>query len=70
MKVYIVFEDNGFVYEDYLDWIVKVFVNKEQAKRFLNNEIKKQKRKYSNRPYYEEHGFRIEEHKIEDTKNE
>lgn len=67
MKVYIVIEDNGEWYEAYEEWIVKVFSDEQNAKKFVSNsKIKAKKEKRTKGPYYREHNFHIEEKKVED----
>jgi hypothetical protein len=69
MFVYIVIEDNGEYYEDYSEWIDKVFIDKSKAKRYVTKMNKKEKE--SKRTVYEEsHSWKLEEHKIEDIKGE
>lgn len=35
--IYIVYADNGLEYEDYTEWPIKAFVDKEKAEKFINN---------------------------------
>lgn len=64
-NVYIVFEDNGESFEDYRDWIAKVFINKEQAKKFIKNAKLEEKRIANKTPFYEIHNFWLVEEEIE-----
>ena len=44
MKVYIVKKENRERYEDYRDYIDKVFINEEQAINYVNKEKEKEKK--------------------------
>lgn len=60
MKVYIVFENNGEVYEDYQEWAVKEFASKKDAQKYVYNARRKEKRHKHDRPF-ELHQFWLEE---------
>ena len=63
--VYIVFEDNGEVYEDYYKWIAKVFDKKTHAARFIKNSKAKEKMLCKKQSYRSEHSFWVQECEIE-----
>ena len=51
MKVYIVIEDNGEWYEAYEEWIVKVFSDEQNAKKFVSNSKIKVKKEQVQKSY-------------------
>lgn len=64
-KVYIVFEDNGQLYDDYDKWVNKVFDMKDQAKKYIKKSKAKEQRLYKKNSYYDKHDFWLEEYTIE-----
>ena len=64
-KIYIVFEDNGEIYEDYDKWINKIFGTQEQARRYIKNSKAKEKRLCKKQPYRDVHDFWLEEYELE-----
>lgn len=64
-KVYIVFEDNGELYEDYYKWINKIFDTEERAKKYIKNSKAKEQRLCKKQPYRESHDFWLEEYELE-----
>lgn len=75
MNVYIIFKNNEEEYEEYVDWIEEIYINKEKAeKRFIkliktNYYIKDTKIRKAR--YNENIGaYRLEEHKITDWESE
>lgn len=67
-KVYIVFEDNGELYEDYRKWIDKVFSEKEQAEKYVKNANENEQKSWIKLHHYEEHDFWLEEYTVESEK--
>ena len=69
-KIYIIFKNNEEEYDDYSDWIIEIYKDKERAeKRFVElvktNQYKKD-RAIKSAKYNEDLGaYRIEEHEIE-----
>ncbi len=63
-KVYIVFEDNGELFEDYVKWIIRVFLDKNLAQKFVKKSKSREKRRAIKLHYYYEHDFWIEEYDI------
>lgn len=74
-KIYIIFKNNEEEYEDYSDWIIEIYKNKERAEnRFVElvktNQYKKD-RAIRKVKYNENIGaYRIEEHEIESEKRQ
>lgn len=64
-KVYIVFEDNGELYDDYYKWINKVFSEKEQAEKYVENQKKNEQKSWRKLHHYEKHNFWLEEYTVE-----
>lgn len=64
-KIYIVFEDNGEMYEDYDKWINKVFSKKEQAEKYVKNLKKNEQKSWRKLQHDEEHDFWLEEYTVE-----
>lgn len=70
-KIYIIFKNNEEEYEDYSDWIIEIYKDKERAeKRFIElvktNHYKKDR--MIRKVKYDENvgAYRIEEHEMED----
>lgn len=74
-KIYIIFKNNEEEYDDYSDWIIEIYKDKERAEnRFVEllktNQYKKD-RVIRRAKYNEDIGaYRIEEHEIENEINE
>lgn len=74
-KIYIIFKNNEEEYDDYSDWIIEIYKDKERAeKRFVElvktNQYKKD-RAIRKAKYNEDIGaYRIEEHEIESEESE
>lgn len=74
-KIYIIFKNNEEEYDDYSDWIIEIYKDKEKAeKRFVElvktNQYKKD-RAIKSAKYNEDIGaYRIEEHEIESEESE
>ena len=64
-KVYIVFEDNEELYEDYRKWIDKVFSEKEQAEKYVKNARENEQKSWRKLQHYQEHDFWLEEYIVE-----
>lgn len=64
MKCYIVFKDNGERYEDYAEFVDKVFLNKEKATKYISCQKDKKENKEKRFRYAIE--FRIEEHEVKE----
>ena len=64
-KVYIVFEDNGELYDDYYKWINKVFSEKEQAEKYVKNSKENEQKSWIKLQHYREHDFWLEEYTVE-----
>ncbi len=64
-KVYVVFESNGDAYEDYEDWIAKIFTSKERAKKYIKNSKTKEQILCKKQPYRSKHDFWLEEYELE-----
>ena len=64
-KVYIVFEDNGELYDDYYKWINKVFSKKEQAEKYVKNSKENEQNSWIKLHHYEKHYFWLEEYTVE-----
>lgn len=64
-KIYIVFEDNGEMFEDYEKWVVKVFNIQEQAMKFIENSKAKEQILCKKQRYREKHNFWVEDYDIE-----
>lgn len=64
-KVYIVFEDNGELYEDYYKCINKVFSEKEQAEKYVKNAKENEQKSWIKLHHYEKHNFWLEEYIVE-----
>lgn len=73
-KIYIIFKNNEEEYDDYSDWIIEIYKDKEKAEnRFVElvktNQYKKD-RAIKSAKYNEDIGaYRIEEHEIENETN-
>lgn len=67
-KVYIVFEDNGELCDDYRTWIDKVFSEKEQAEKYVKNQKKNEHKSWRKLQHYGEHDFWLEEYTVESEK--
>lgn len=75
MNVYIIFKNNEEEYEDYVDWIEEIYINKEKAeKRFIEliktNQYKENRRIRKARYNINIGAYRIEENKIIDWESE
>lgn len=74
-KIYIIFKNNEEEYDDYSDWIIEIYKDKEKAEnRFVElvktNQYKKD-RAIKSAKYNEDIGaYRIEEHEIENETSE
>lgn len=74
-KIYIIFKNNEEEYDDYSDWIIEIYKDKEKAEnRFVElvktNQYKKD-RAIKSAKYNEDIGaYRIEEHEIESEKRQ
>lgn len=64
MNVYLVIEDNGEAYEDYNEWVDKVFLNEKNAKKYITE--MKRKEKKAKRGWNGSHSWELQEHKVED----
>lgn len=63
-EVYIIIEDNGDCYEDYSEWIDKIFLDEESAKKYIKTKKAKWKRIEKKDDMADIHGFRLEKHKL------
>lgn len=63
-EVYIIIEDNGDCYEDYSEWIDKVFIDEESAKKYIKIKKAKWRRIEKKDDMANIHGFRLEKHKL------
>ena len=69
MKIYIIFENNVGEYDDYQDWIIETYKDKEKAEKRFIELVKtnhyKEDRTIRDVKYNENIGaYRIEEHEI------
>ena len=69
-EVYIIIEDNGDCYEDYSEWIDKIFLDEELAKKYIKIKKAKWKRIEKKDDMADIHGFRLEKHKLVGDVNE
>lgn len=61
MKIYIIFENNEEEYEDYIDWILEIYKEKEKAEKRFIELIKTNKHVKDREVNLEEHYKDIEE---------
>lgn len=64
MKVYLLYGNNGEMYEDYYEWIEGVYIDKEKARKQKDKLTRKAKQDYKKGIDWEERKYWIKEYEV------
>ncbi len=64
MKVYLLYGNNGEMYEDYYEWVEGVYINREKARKRKKELDKKAEKDHKKEPIYGKHTYWIKEYEV------